>query len=80
VVAQRVGSFHPPSASLVLTRSRAVHRKRTELGLPTLEIFVIEVISAKDVALDSNDPELLKKTKMSSTFIREWVVSNHEVS
>jgi len=40
-----------------------------------METFVIEVISAKDVALDSDDPELLKKTKMSSTFIREWIVS-----
>ena len=36
---------------------------------------MIEVISAKDVALDSDDPELLKKTKMSSTFIREWVAN-----
>ena len=36
---------------------------------------MIEVISAKDIALDSEDPELLKKTKMSSTFIREWVAN-----
>ena len=40
-----------------------------------METFVIEVISAKDVALDSDDPELLKKTKISSTFIREWIVN-----
>jgi len=65
-----------------LSGGAAIHRKRKELGFPTLETFVIEVISAKDVALDSNDPELLKKTKMSSTFIREWIVSKqrHEVS
>ena len=36
---------------------------------------MIEVISAKDVALDSDDLGLLKKTKMSSTFIREWIIS-----
>lgn len=60
---------------MVLTPSYAVDRKRKELGFPALETFVIEVISAKDVALDSNDPELLKKTKMSSTFIREWVAN-----
>ena len=39
---------------------------------------MIDVISAKDVALDSNDPELLKKTKMSSTFIRQWVAKQRE--
>jgi pantetheine-phosphate adenylyltransferase len=40
-----------------------------------LETFVVEVISSKDVALDISDPELLKKTKMSSTFIREWIAN-----
>jgi len=58
-----------------LSGGTAVDKKRKELGFPTLEIFVIEVISAKDVALDSDDPELLKKTKISSTFIREWVAN-----
>ena len=53
----------------------AVEKKRSELGFPALETFVIEVISAKDVALDSDDPELLKKTKISSTFIREWIAN-----
>jgi pantetheine-phosphate adenylyltransferase len=66
--------FHLRSVLSILTSvSRAVDRKRRELGFPTLETFVIEVISAKDVALDSDDPELLKKTKISSTFIREWI-------
>jgi len=53
----------------------AIEKKRKELGFSATEIFVIEVISAKDVALDSDDPELLKKTKISSTFIREWVAN-----
>ena len=73
---RRVGSFHPPLALWILTWSPpTVDKKRKELGFPTLETFVIEVISAKDIALDSEDPELLKKTKMSSTFIREWVAN-----
>jgi len=53
----------------------AIEKKRSELGFPALETFVIEVISARDIALDSDDPELLKKAKISSTFIREWIVS-----
>jgi pantetheine-phosphate adenylyltransferase len=40
-----------------------------------VETFVIEVVSVEDVALDSDDPELLKKTKTSSTFIREWIIN-----
>jgi len=70
----------PNIQALVISRetmsgSAAIDRKRRELGFPALETFVIEVISAKDVALDSDDPELLKKAKMSSTFIREWVMN-----
>ena len=66
----------PPLTPPTLTQSaRTVEKKRSELGFPALKTFVIEVISAKDIALDSDDPELLKKTKISSTFIREWVVN-----
>ncbi|KAF9791216.1 hypothetical protein BJ322DRAFT_1104878 [Thelephora terrestris] len=57
-----------------LSGAAAIDRKRKELGFPPLETFVIDVISANHVALDSDDPELLKKTKLSSTFIREWIV------
>lgn len=56
----------------------AVEKKRSELGFPALETFVIEVISAREVALDSDDPELLKKTKISSTFIREWIINRRQ--
>ena len=76
MVALRVRRFHLPFILLVPTENPCVvDKKRKELGFPALETFVIEVISAKDVALDSDDPELLKKTKMSSTFIREWVAN-----
>ena len=64
-----------PHCRFMTWNSHAVDKKRKELGFPALETFVIAVISAKDVALDSDDPELLKKTKISSTFIREWVAN-----
>ena len=76
---QRVSSFHPPLKLSILTYSSCiVDKKRKELGFPALETFVIEVISARDVALDSDNPELLKKAKMSSTFIREWIANKQE--
>ena len=61
--------------SILTWNSHTVDKRRKELGFPALETFVIAVISAKDIALDSDDPELLKKTKISSTFIREWVAN-----
>ena len=36
---------------------------------------MIVVISAKEVALESDDPELPMKTKINTTFIGEWVAS-----
>jgi hypothetical protein len=44
------------------------------LNFPPLQTFVIDVISADSENLDHTDMELLRKTKMSSTFIREWIV------
>ena len=75
------GEFIPLASSnfqFRLWSSCTVDKKRKELGFPALETFVIEVISAKDVALDSDNSELLKKTKMSSTFIREWVANKRD--
>ena len=73
--ASRFISSHPSKLSVLNQSSCTVDKKRKELGFPALETFVIEVISAKDVALDSDDAELLKKTKISSTFIREWITN-----
>ena len=39
-----------------------------------MHTFVIDVISASNERLDHGDMETLKRTKMSSTFIREWIV------
>jgi len=61
-----------------LSGADAIAKIRIEKGLPPLERFVIDVISATSVDLGAEDMELLRKTKMSSTFIREWVVKNKD--
>lgn len=53
-----------------------VHRLRQEKSLPPLHTFVIDVISATEASVDDKDAEMLKNTKMSSTFIRRWIVQN----
>jgi len=55
-----------------LSGGAAIEKWRKEKGLPSLETFIIDVISAKEI-LDTEDEEYLKKTKMSSTFIRQWI-------
>lgn len=52
----------------------SVDKERSRKDLPALQTFVIDVISADSPKLDHEDAELLKQTKMSSTFIREWIV------
>jgi pantetheine-phosphate adenylyltransferase len=47
---------------------------RAAHSLPPLETYIIDVISPSEASLDDKDIEMLKKTKMSSTFIREWIV------
>lgn len=51
-----------------------VAKHRAAKDLPPLRTFVIDVISPNDARLDAQDVEMLKTTKMSSTFIREWIV------
>ncbi|KAJ8472668.1 hypothetical protein ONZ45_g16571 [Pleurotus djamor] len=51
----------------------SIAKHRAERGFPALETFVIDVISPSDSNLDHEDIEMLKQTKMSSTFIREWI-------
>jgi len=52
----------------------AIASHRAEKGLPALRAFIIDVISSTSSNLEHDDVELLKATKMSSTFIREWIV------
>ena len=57
-----------------------VDQIRRDKGLPPLRTFVIDVISHTDAKLDADDAEALRKTKMSSTFIREWIVQQRNKS
>ncbi|KAI0054014.1 Nucleotidylyl transferase [Auriscalpium vulgare] len=59
-----------------LSGGAAVDKRRQEKQLPPLQTFVIDVISHTSHRLDDEDAELLKKTKMSSTFIRQWISAN----
>ncbi|KAG8903999.1 hypothetical protein FRB99_002411 [Tulasnella sp. 403] len=52
----------------------AIAKVRSERELPSLKTFVIEVVSPSASTLQSDDAQYLKEAKMSSTFIREWIV------
>ncbi|KAG7451410.1 Nucleotidylyl transferase [Guyanagaster necrorhizus] len=56
-----------------MSGAKAIISHRASQSLPALEIFIIDVISPTSSKLDHEDHEILKQTKMSSTFIREWI-------
>ena len=41
--------------------------------MPALKTLIIDVISHDSAKLDPAEAEILKQTKLSSTFIREWI-------
>ena len=57
-----------------------VEKHRKEKSLPPLHRFVIDVISHSDTNVDAEDAEAMRRTKMSSTFIREWIVQQRNKS
>jgi hypothetical protein len=59
-----------------LTFDLTVAAHRAKHALPPLQTFTIDVISPDHASLDHEDSEMLKATKMSSTFIREWIVKH----
>ncbi|KAI0032261.1 Nucleotidylyl transferase [Vararia minispora EC-137] len=59
-----------------ISGGQAIDEIRRERSLPPLRTFIIDVISHSDSRLDPADVEALKHTKMSSTFIREWIARN----
>ncbi|KAI0723966.1 Nucleotidylyl transferase [Cerioporus squamosus] len=59
-----------------LPGAASIDKRRKELSLPALRTFVIDVISATESSVDAEDAALLKTAKMSSTYIREWIVRN----
>ncbi|THH07294.1 hypothetical protein EW145_g3475 [Phellinidium pouzarii] len=52
----------------------AIAKFRKEKNFPALHCFVIDVISPTSANLEAEDMEMLRKAKMSSTFIREWIM------
>jgi len=57
--------------------AEAITSYRQEHNLPSLQIFLIDVISATHTSLDHDDEVWLKNNKLSSTFIRQWIM-DHE--
>ena len=55
--------------------SSKVAELRKEKGFSPLEVYVIDVISSTSANLSHHDAGWLKKTKLSSTWIREWIVN-----
>jgi len=76
-------SWDPNIQALVVSKetlpgAAAIEKLRREKGLPRLETFVIEVISASEI-LDGDDLEHLKGAKMSSTSIRQWIAEKDKL-
>ena len=55
-------------------KALAVAKFRESKNLPPLHTFLIDVISSTSASLDHADMEWLKQHKLSSTFIRQWVI------
>ncbi|KAF8635535.1 hypothetical protein AX17_003918 [Amanita inopinata Kibby_2008] len=72
--------WDPDIQALVVSKetldgATAIASHRAAHSLPALELFVIDVISSSSSCLDHADAEWLKRNKLSSTYIREWIVS-----
>ncbi|TDL27410.1 Nucleotidylyl transferase [Rickenella mellea] len=58
-----------------LNGASAIAKHREERSLPPLRCFVIDVISSSSANLEFEDAEMLRQAKLSSTFIRDWIVA-----
>ncbi|KAF9021186.1 Nucleotidylyl transferase [Hymenopellis radicata] len=63
-----------------LSGAHAIASHREAHSLPALKPFVIDVISHDSSKLDPSDLQMIKDTKISSTFIREWIVNQKQIS
>ncbi|KAK2466684.1 hypothetical protein APHAL10511_000942 [Amanita phalloides] len=71
--------WDPDIQALVVSRetlegAQSIASHRASCSLPALQVFVIDVISSTSSCLDHANAEWLKKNKLSSTFIRKWIV------
>lgn len=64
--------------ALMTSLPSLVAKYRAEHNLPTLQPFLIDVISSTTASLDHEDAEWLKKHKLSSTYIRQWIVDHNK--
>ncbi|KAG6833060.1 hypothetical protein H0H87_011804 [Tephrocybe sp. NHM501043] len=61
-----------------LSGAEAIATHRSKQGFSRLQTFVIDVISAHSPWVDPEDVELMRRTKMGSTFIRQWIADSQE--
>lgn len=71
---QQVGYNGAVISEYHLTHVLVVAKHRQEKELPPLDCFVIDVISMTAANLEFENLDLLRQAKISSTFIREWIV------
>lgn len=64
----------------LLTCLDLVASVREERNLPPLRCFVIDVVSSTSANLHEEDMDMLRKAKMSSTYIRQWIVSRQKLA
>jgi len=74
-------SWDPNIQALVVSKetisgAEAITSHRQKHNLPPLQVFLIDVISATRASLDHEDEVWLKNNKLSSTFIRQWIVDH----
>jgi len=74
--------YDPNIQALVVSKetiagAEAITSHRQKHNLPPLEVFTIDVISSTHTSLDHKDDVWLKDNKLSSTFVRQWIV-NHD--
>ena len=48
------------------------------MSFQPLRSFIIDVISATEASVDSEDAAVLRTAKMSSTYIREWIAKKQQ--
>ncbi|KAF8971573.1 hypothetical protein BDZ97DRAFT_1787150 [Flammula alnicola] len=75
--------WDPDIQALVVSKetiggAEAIAKHREACNLPALQTFLIDVISATNMSLDHDDADWLKAHKLSSTFIRQWIVDNNK--
>ncbi|PPR01091.1 hypothetical protein CVT26_015997 [Gymnopilus dilepis] len=75
--------WDPDIQALVVSKetlggAEAIAKHRQSKSLPPLRTFIIDVISSTAASLDHDDANFLKQHKLSSTFVRQWIVDQEK--